>query len=166
MAKQNVSLTLARLKELLHYDPETGIFTWRQDRSTVKAGDVAGGLNAEGYRRIWIEGRFYQANALAWFYMTGERPPRYVGFVDLDKENLAFSNLRPSTLSQLKGNSRVYKNNKMGIKGVRQHRNGRYEARLRIDKKLQYLGCFKTVEEAKAVYNEAAKLAFGEFSRS
>lgn len=58
-----------RLCELLHYCPETGIFTWKVTRKGLaKAGTVAGSTNGRGYRQISVDGKLYLAHRLAWFY--------------------------------------------------------------------------------------------------
>lgn len=161
-------LTYDRLKELLAYEPSTGIFTWlpQSGKGRWTVSPQAGTINSEGYRRIWIDGRAYPASRLAWFYMTGEWPEGQVDHHDVVPSNDVWNNLRVATQTQNKANSHAYKNNKLGIKGVRLHRNGRFEARLRVNRSLKYLGCFRTIEEAKAVYDAAAKLYFGEFARS
>lgn len=169
MAEMRVILTQARLKALLHYDPETGVFTWlpgKGGKGRPLVPRQAGGIDTQGYRRIWIDGHFYRASHIAWLYMTGEFPPRQIDHTDRDRSNEIWGNLRLATQSENKANSGIYRNNILGVKGVRRHRNGRYEARLRLNGKLVYLGCFKTIEEAKAVYDAAAITHFGEFARS
>lgn len=169
MAKSAISLTHERLKELLDYDPETGVFMWRSGtggKGRPFASRRAGTFNTEGYLRIQVDGKFYQGSYLAWLYMTGETPTDQIDHKDKNTSNDAWGNLRLATQAQNKANSGVYKNNKLGIKGVRIHRNGRYEARLRVDGELKYLGCYRALEEAKAVYDAAAQHAFGEFARS
>src|SRR3990167_11542796 len=144
-------LTQARLKELLFYDAGIGVFTWRPrwGRGGCLTPYVAGTLNPEGYRRIQIDGLIYQASNLAWLYVTGEWPSRQLDHRNLNPSDDRFSNLRLATQTQNKANSGLYRNNKLGVKGVRLHRNGRYEARIRVDGKLIYLGCRKTIEDAK-----------------
>jgi len=61
-----------RLRELLDYNPETGVFTWNETISPrARAGDPAGYLTKEGYWRITIEGCVYFAGPLAMFWMSG-----------------------------------------------------------------------------------------------
>src|SRR6185437_14856888 len=67
-------LTQARLKELLDYDPVTGIFVWKSDRPRVKRGDVAGGPDAWGYVKIGVDGLLFPAHRLAWLWVYGEFP--------------------------------------------------------------------------------------------
>ena len=71
----NSLLTQERLKELLSYDPATGIFAWKTRRNQLSdIGQRAGTIHVCGYRVIRIDESGYQAGRLAWFYMTGQWP--------------------------------------------------------------------------------------------
>ncbi len=62
-------LAQSRLKELLHCDPETGVFTWNVPVARMaKPGGVAGNTNARGYRRISLLNKSYLAHRLAFLY--------------------------------------------------------------------------------------------------
>lgn len=68
-------LTIARLKEILEYHPETGVFTQKiQRKGGLKPGEDAGCLTDHGYVKISVDYRRYRAHRLAWFWMTGEWP--------------------------------------------------------------------------------------------
>jgi len=90
------SLTLERLKEVLHYDPETGIFTWkvRPVRNSRKhPGDQAGGRKGKGYLYIGIDSRQYLGSQLAWLYHYGTWAKGEVGVKDGNPANLRIDNL-------------------------------------------------------------------------
>src|SRR5262245_51448081 len=65
---------------LLEYHPDTGVFVWKVTRGRkAKAGDVAGTVERNGFRRIRVSGRPYLAGRLAWMMThNGEWPPTEV----------------------------------------------------------------------------------------
>lgn len=163
---RTLGLTQEKLKQLLSYDPRTGVFLWRVWRPNgVKVGDVAGFVSASGYLKIKVEGHPYYAARLAWFYMTGRWPKEMIDHVDQDKLNNQWSNLREAWRSQNIAHKRGWA--KSGFKGVR-HRakcpNRPWVAFIKANGRVRELGSFVTPEEANAAYLSAAKLAFGEFA--
>jgi hypothetical protein len=159
-------ITQERLRELLHYDPDTGLFTWKVDRrGTAKAGSVAGGPNSDGYIQIRVLGKRYKAHQLAWLYCNGVIP-KEIDHEDTDKSNNRIKNLRPSTRSQNRANTKAACTNKSGFKGVSLHKSSnKYIAQIKIKGKKKSIGYFDSPEKAHTAYCEAACDAFGEFAR-
>lgn len=157
----------ARLLELLHYDPATGVFTWRVSRNGhVRAGDRAGNANkshAQPYRQIQIGPKNYRASRLAWFYMMGEWPDLEVDHIDRDALNDTWSNLRLATSTQNKVNQKRRCDNKTGFRGVHRH-GAHFYARANIAGEYKYLGMFDTAEEASAYYKQATLAIHGEYA--
>ena len=99
LQRQNPALTQERMRELLSYDLETGVFVWRVDRQGgrgIKPGARAGSVKPtnEGkrYRYIKIDGVDYLAKRLAWFWVNGEWPS-YLRCVDGNEDNCSIANL-------------------------------------------------------------------------
>ena len=88
-------LTQAQLHELLNYNPDTGVFTWKKRTSNrAPIGSVAGTLS-NGYWGITIAGMRTYAHRLAFLYMEGDYPlAQVVDHIDGDKLNNKWTNLR------------------------------------------------------------------------
>lgn len=153
------------LLDILNYNPETGVFTWARPRSKVRVGQIAGYLHRQGYICLEIDGRHCSAHRLAWFYMTGEIPAKVIDHINRDKSDNRFSNLRLATHGQNRANSVT--TNRHGLKGVAHKKwlkSKPYQAQITFNKKVVYLGCYATPEEAHAAYKEAAERLHKEFA--
>lgn len=165
----NRPLTAERLRQLLSYDPETGVFKWRSRRSGVRtAGMVAGNWSSStGYCQIMIDKRNYTAHRLAWLYQTGAWPGCEIDHINTDCTDTRWVNLREATQTQNRGNTRVRSDNTSGFKGVSWYKRDRkWDARVKVNGKQVYLGRFDDQHDAALVYAAAAYGAFGEFARA
>lgn len=151
-------LTQERLHELLAYDPDTGIFTWRKPCSRfsqIKASDPAGSVHSRGYVHIKVEGRAYKAHRLAWLYVYGRWPDPALDHINRIKTDNRIVNLREADQLGNMQNKGIYQNNKAGYVGVSRIPSGRYVAQLQIAKKNHHLGVFDTPELASEAYQRA-----------
>lgn len=155
-------ITHNRLREVITYDPETGIFVWRVGRQKCKAGAVAGRINI-GYVEIMIDGKMYLGHRLAWFYVHGVWPDGNLDHKNLIRSANWIDNLRPATVQQNGYNRGAARNNKLSTKGVCVRPGGRYQAQICIEGKNTYLGMFDTPELAHAAYRAEAEKHHGEF---
>ncbi len=145
-------LTQARLKELLSYDPITGIFIREQSRRKVRKGSVAGTRRHDGYFTIFMDGHRYLCHRLAWLYMTGEWPLHFIDHIDGNPSNNSFSNLRDVEHTINTQNIRRARSfNSSGLLGANRFRGG-FLSRIIVHKKVIHLGWFNTAEEAHEAY--------------
>ena len=133
------------LKELLIYNKETGIFTWKQGRFS---GKQAGFTRSDGYVQIKVKNKPYLAHRLAWLYVTGAFPLLFIDHIDHNKDNNVFTNLREVTKAENCQN--------VERKGIRK-RQERYDARIMVNGQSKFLGSFDTEDEAKQAYLTAKK---------
>ena len=158
-------LTQAILKNLLHYDPETGVFTRKVRTSNrVNIGDTFGIGDPNKYTRISVFGRQIAAQILAWVYVYGETPPYDIDHVNTHKGDNRIDNLRLATRKENMFNRGATKISTSGFKGVVWANHAqRWKAQAMIDGKNYNLGYFNTPEDASVAYNEFAKAHHGEF---
>lgn len=144
-------MTQEILKRALHYDPETGLFTWLIAPSTrVKVGDVAGTVDGKGYIRIKYKGIKYAAHRLAFLYMTGEFPVDQVDHKNRVRSYNKWSNLRLAD-AFINANNKDRKLGVTGLRGVTLKGN-----RFQVRYKRKYIGLFKDLELAELVYKEVS----------
>lgn len=136
-----------RLKELLEYNPDTGIFVWIKDKGSVKAGDIAGGKTCNGYITICVDGEAILAHRLAWFYAFKEWPEKGIDHINRDRSDNRLDNLREADQTLNNFNNSLRSDNTIGHKGVYKHGSG-YRARVTNKGKNYNLGTFETIEEA------------------
>lgn len=162
-------LTQERLKELLHYEPETGIWTRIKGGRGISRLGRAGCLKKHGYRTIDVDGVRYYEHRLSVFYMTGEWPDQRIDHRSTARAENSWCNLRPATAGQNTANRRINKTSTTGFKGVVRHcdpkRRKRFGARIKVNRKSKHLGWFVAPEEAHVAYCRAATEIHGEFAR-
>lgn len=170
MRSEETDLTQDRLRQMLHYDPQTGIFTRLVRTSNrIKVGDIAGYKTEIGYIHISLDSFEHKAHRLAWLYMAGVWPAGEVDHKNEDKSDNRFDNLREAERIENMFNRGARKDNVLGIKGVslfKGTRVPRYRAAININGKQKHLGLFATVEEAATAYAEAAVKLHGKFLHS
>ncbi len=161
-----MTLTLERLREVLNYDRETGVFTWKIAKAShVQAGARAGTVTKYGYRAISVDGHRALAHRLAWFYMHGVWPVEYIDHKNGNRDDNTERNLREATNSQNVANQDGHKDSSTGLRGI--YKNGnRWAATVMKNRTKYWVGNFETPEEAHAAYLVAAKSLFGEFARA
>ncbi len=153
-------LSHVRLLELLHYEPDTGVFTWRVSPvNSVKVGSTAGAVNSQGYVLIKIGGRSYSAHRLAWFYVHGVWPPNQIDHINRIRTDNRLVNLRLANSQENNKNGSKRRDNTSGITGVRWYKRARkFYAYIGSNGKLLSLGYFDTLEEAAAIRKLSAQL--------
>ena len=150
-----------RLKELMHYDPDTGVFTRKIATSRVKIGDVAGSISkTHGYVRLWCDGTLNYAHRLAWLYVHGSLP-EHTDHINGIKHDNRIANLRSVTQAENNRNLSRRCSNKTGCTGVIwRPRIGKYCAYITVRTKQEYLGDHDHIFEA-ACARKAAEAHHG-----
>ena len=159
MATHDPTLSVERLREVLSYDPDTGLFRWRITKgSRAPAGSVAGCRTPNGYLIIRVDRQLVMAHRIAWRMVHGYWPVRDIDHANGNRGDNRLENLRDATRSENNANQR-------GIRGVSFNKARRkFVGYVNKDGERHNLGCFDSKHDAaEAVAAKRAEL-FGEYA--
>nr|WP_278374559.1 HNH endonuclease [Brucella anthropi] len=181
--RQDVDTSI--LRDILHYDADTGILFWKQRPSKYFSDTPT--RNKEGHAKWW-NGRFagkracksdghrgylrvsifreeYPAHRVIWAMVHGAWPTKSIDHIDGDKANNRTSNLREATTAE--NNKNRAPHGKSQYRGVSwRTRQNCWVSAIKTDGKVSFLGCFKEEIEAAKAYDRAAIIQHGEFART
>jgi len=152
MAKDNFILS----KELLHdlFEYRDGELYRKKAKAKYKKGEIVGCINKNGYKITKLKGKIYLVHRLIYLMIHGYLPT-IIDHIDGNTTNNLIQNLRCATQSQNCCNSKIYRNNKTGIKGIGFNKKyNKYFARCQVNKKSKFLGFFETMEDAKKILDD------------
>jgi hypothetical protein len=153
------TVTQARLKELVSYDPLTGVFTWNVAPKYGHVGDVFGSQAPDGYLLGKLDKRSYRVHRLAWLYMTGQWPVHQVDHINHVRNDNRIANLRDVTSAQNHHNRRRATHSSSGSLGVGWHKRDKiWQAHIERAGVRLHLGYFSDLDDALAARKNAELL--------
>jgi hypothetical protein len=163
--EKELAVSLARLRALLSYDPDTGKLTWlRPPRRGVGIHSEVGCIANHGYRTVTIDGEAFLAANLIWFLVRGEWPLASLDHVNRDRSDDRLSNLRPATQTENNFNQKVRADNVLGVTGVSYSQTRKqYVAQLHVNGRAVLHRRFRTESEAAMARRNAELIHCGKF---
>ena len=165
-----VNIEPTDLREWLSYDEKTGALTWKQRPigifptarsgrtwNTRYAGAPAfASADDEGYHRITLGSRTWQAHRLAWAIYHGEWPEGQLDHINGDKSDNSIENLRVVSHAENSRNVKRSSANTSGVTGVSFYRQrSRWRATITVNRKHMSLGHFGSFDDAVAARKDA-----------
>lgn len=167
------------VKELLDYNPETGILTWKErdikwfkktskrspewkanNWNSKNAGNQAfTSENSFGHKEGRIFGNHFLSHRIIFLWMYGRWP---VGIDHLNRipNDNRIVNIQECTQEVNMKNKGLQSNNKTGKAGIRLTKNGKYRATINVNKNTKHLGYFASFNEACRI-REKAETEYG-----
>ncbi|MDD4242820.1 MAG: HNH endonuclease [Bacilli bacterium] len=143
------TLTQNNLKEIILYEPLTGLFYWKVWKSGRRMHIPIGTKTGSGYLVTTINYKQYSLHRLAFLYMEGAFPPEQVDHIDNNKLNNCWDNLRHANMYQNAQNKPIGLSNTSGVKGVCWDKhNNRWKASIDYNGKVKHVGLFKDKKDA------------------
>ena len=167
-------ITAELIRQLLDYDPQTGIFIWRQrpvsmfkecfhsashmadSWNTKHVGKIAGILNDQGYIRITLFGRQLRAHRIAWLHTFGRWPSDQLDHINGCRSDNRIANLREANRSENNQNQKASAGKSSAYLGVHwDSSRTRWAAKIKLHGRVYNLGRFDSETEAYSAYLEA-----------
>lgn len=152
--KQTRSMpSIERLRELLAYDPLTGVLTWRVSRvGRVRAGDAVQCKRPDGYIKVCVDQVQMRAHRAAWAIHHGEWPAGEIDHINGDRADNRIANLRDLPRGLNQQNVRAAQtNNRSGYLGVCLV-HGKWRAGVSHGGRFIQVGKYDSPEEAHEAY--------------
>ncbi len=146
--------------KVLHYDEDTGIFTWIADGRYKRTGTTARTMDSHGYIVVRIEGQNFKAHRLAWLYVFGCLPAGDLDHKNCIRHDNRISNLRIATKSQNAANRPSRTKRPKGICFTK----GKWQVSAGKNMKSVYGGRYDTENEASSVFIKLSRRLHGEFT--
>lgn len=165
-------LAIETLRELLSYDPDTGLLTWKyRNRKWFKNEGSSKSWNSRhagkgaftaphngGYKCGRIFRKAYLAHRVAYAIHYGEWPEYEIDHLNGDRSDNRLTNLRAVSSKENSRNSSKRKNNTSGFTGVSWCKQlNKWGSHIRIDRKTLWLGRFDCKLDAIAARINANK---------
>jgi hypothetical protein len=152
-------LTVGYLRQVLNYDPETGVFTWRRHPQEKRIGLPVGRTDRQGYLKIVLDGVAFTGHRLAWMHVHGKFPKGCIDHINGDRLDNRLANLRDVAPMLNSQNRRgANRTNRSGLLGAHFHKaSGRWHSRITLAGHTFQLGYFATPEEAHAAHMKAKR---------
>jgi hypothetical protein len=154
------SITATELRDLLGYDPETGVFRWKESRgSRAVVGAEVGSDDLYGYKTVRLNKKSYKLHRLAWLHVYGAWPSGDIDHINGTRSDNRIANLRDVPRKVNLENQRNAQNNQStGILGVYfDKRKKVFYSRISMNNKSIHLGSYPTAEQAQDAYLTAKR---------
>ena len=152
------------LRQLIDYDPETGLLTWKTRTADVMKPSYVGRWNdrwagkriatkdRHGYIFFRLDGFRISAHRAAWAISFDKWPDQDVDHINGVRDDNRLSNLRAVSRHENTKNSSIRSDNKSGVTGVSWCRaRSMWTVRIKADGKYKFLGYFDSKEDAIAI---------------
>lgn len=153
--KVRAAIQADRLRELLDYDPGTGVFVRRKNLGGIHKGSNAGSISREGYLRIQLDGKKYLCHRLAWLYIYGRWPIDQLDHINGIRSDNRIENLRECSNSENSQNVRAHKDGAGMLGATWDKRCGKWLSQICVNGKKIFLGRFDAQEKAHSAYLKA-----------
>lgn len=155
-------MELDYIRSCVSYDEESGVFMRLKSAGSSKAGDIVGWSDSSSgieYKITKINGKKVGLHRLAFFYVNG-RWPIQIDHINGNGADNRWKNLREVSGNENNKNTRILKNNKSGVHGVKWYKGKKWVSYISVMKKQIHLGYYHSFFDA-CCARKSAEIFYG-----